>query len=105
MKGFAEGSTAGERLAAVMILQESPQPEWLSWLAGRVRAEKPFVGYHAALALRNAARSGTSERLTVLASVQDALAIVKDVYSTRYGETDRASVLNSALALVNAGDR
>lgn len=97
---FAAGATPGERLAAVMILQESPVAERLTWLAGCVRNEKPFVGYHAALALRNAARSDKVDRAAVRAAVQDALAILRDVYSTRYQEKERAQVLADALALV-----
>jgi hypothetical protein len=46
---------AGERLQAIAALQVSPDFEALNWLADRVGAEKPFVGYHALVALRMAA--------------------------------------------------
>ena len=48
--------SAGERLAAVATLQELPNPEYLTWLANRVGVEKPFIGYHASVALLVAAR-------------------------------------------------
>jgi hypothetical protein len=47
----------GERLAAVTALQVAPDPEYLEWLGDRMAAEKPFVGYHAAVALTGAART------------------------------------------------
>lgn len=46
----------GERLAAVCALQAVPDAGYLEWLADRICEEKPFVGYHAALALLHAAR-------------------------------------------------
>jgi Caspase domain len=54
----------GKRLAAVVILQEQPNLVYLDWLAARL-AEDPgsFHGYHAAVALLNAARAfGASNR-------------------------------------------
>ena len=50
---------AGERLAAVTSLEIKPQEESLDWLGERVDVERPFVGYHAALALLSAARAFT----------------------------------------------
>lgn len=47
----------GERLAAIAALQVRPDYEALTWLGDRLRTEKPFVGYHAAVALVQAARS------------------------------------------------
>jgi hypothetical protein len=49
--------SAGARLAAVSTLQAIPDAQFVSWLGERVRAEKPFIGYHAALALLSAARA------------------------------------------------
>lgn len=48
---------AGDRLAAITILQEAPDPKWLGWLSTRVPPEEtPFTYYYATLALRSAAR-------------------------------------------------
>jgi hypothetical protein len=50
--------SAGERLAAICILQQIPDQTYLNWLAERVVVENPFPGYHATLALLRAARAG-----------------------------------------------
>ncbi len=44
-------ASAGERLAAVTSLELNPQEDFLDWLVERIDVERPFVGYHAALAL------------------------------------------------------
>jgi hypothetical protein len=53
---FTRHPSPGVRLAAVATLETVPRAEFLEWLADRLLAEKPFVGYHAALALLTAAR-------------------------------------------------
>jgi hypothetical protein len=53
-------ASAGERLAAIAILNAFPQVDCLPWLAERLDnpdVEKPFVGYQAAVALGQAART------------------------------------------------
>jgi len=50
--------SAGERLAAICILQQIPDKAYLNWLAERVAVENSFPGYHATLALLRAARAG-----------------------------------------------
>ena len=54
---LTSSKSAGERLAAVSILEAIPDVRYVEWLAGRLAPEKPFVGYHAALGLLSAARS------------------------------------------------
>jgi hypothetical protein len=51
--------SAGNRLAAIAILQLFPSASELGWLADRLdpKAERPFIGYHAAVALLQAVRS------------------------------------------------
>jgi hypothetical protein len=49
--------SAGQRLAAVSILEAIPNADHLPWLTERIAVEKPFIGYHAAIALLNAARN------------------------------------------------
>ena len=46
----------GERLAAVMMLQSTANPAYIQWLSERLGEEKPFVGYHASVALLTAVR-------------------------------------------------
>jgi hypothetical protein len=49
---------SGERLAAIAMLQAKPDRERLDWLSACVdpATEQPFIGYHAAIALRAACR-------------------------------------------------
>ena len=49
--------SSGQQLAAVSILEAIPNPAYLLWLADRIAMEKPFIAYHAAVALLSAARS------------------------------------------------
>jgi len=46
---------AGLRLAAISILEMKPDPAEADWLTQRLSTESPFLGYHAAIALREAA--------------------------------------------------
>jgi hypothetical protein len=53
-------ASAGERLAAVAILNAFPDADHLGWLAERLdnpNTESPFIGYQSAMALAQAARS------------------------------------------------
>ena len=54
-----QSSSAGQRLAAIAILQMFPTVEELGWLAQCLDPdrERPFVGYQAAVALLQAVRS------------------------------------------------
>ena len=54
---LAKSSFSGERLAAIALLEVIPNPDYLEWLAESLRVEKPFVGYHAAIALLTAVRT------------------------------------------------
>jgi hypothetical protein len=51
--------SAGQRLAAIAVLQLFPSAEDLGWLADRLdpKAERPFIGFQAAVALAQAGRS------------------------------------------------
>jgi len=52
---YSQSTRAGDRLAAVVIVQMSPDPKYLDWLRERFNVDRPFVFYHAALALQNMA--------------------------------------------------
>jgi hypothetical protein len=57
---FEQSSSAGNRLAGIAVLQMFPSVEHVDWLAERLdnpELEKPFVGYQAAIALLEAART------------------------------------------------
>jgi Effector-associated domain 1 len=89
--------SAGARLAAVMALQEQPRPEHLVWLSERVHAEKPFIGYHAALALREAALElAPADLPQVQAAVVHAMAAAGPPDAL----TERRQVLQSTLEIL-----
>jgi hypothetical protein len=48
---LTESPRAGERLAAVAALQSIVAPHYLPWLVTRLVQERPFVAFHAAVAL------------------------------------------------------
>jgi hypothetical protein len=87
---LTRSDSPGERLAAVTVLQAIPQAEYLSWLGERPRDEKPFIGYHAALALLAAARQlGTED----LGDVEAALRVAESATSRLRPDTDRQTTL------------
>jgi hypothetical protein len=68
---LVESAQPGHRLAAVCTLQAIPTVGYLDWLAERVCAEKPFIGYHAALGLLDAARILSDDHLDQVATAVD----------------------------------
>jgi hypothetical protein len=91
MAEFANSDSPGLRLAAVSILESVPGTGHLTWLGERLAAERPFIGYHAALALLTAARMLDVKDLP---RVRDAIAEAKRA-PIRYDE-DRMIVLRHA---------
>jgi hypothetical protein len=85
--------SAGERLAAISILEAIPEVRYLQWLAERLGSEKPFVGYHAALAFLSAARSLDIEDLR---QVRAALELARQGTRGLRPDTDRETVLRHA---------
>jgi hypothetical protein len=59
LNDLKSSESSGDRLAAVTALEIKPQEGFLDWLVERIDVERPFVGYHAALALLSAARAFT----------------------------------------------
>jgi hypothetical protein len=82
----------GERLCAVTTLQALPRADHLQWLAERLSTEKPFIGYHAALALLNAARTLDVADLPM---VRDAIAEARAARRL-HPDTDRDATLQYA---------
>lgn len=75
---FAHSTFAGSRLAAVAILQMAPDLGKLDWLIGRFGTERPFVFFHAALALRELAENAPAEaRPAIRRQVQTAISRVQ----------------------------
>ncbi len=91
---LARNPEPGARLAAVSLLEARPSAGHLEWLAERLAPEKPFVGYHAALALFTAARTLEPEhRDRVRAAIHRARTLLGAGLDT----TDRAQALDAAL--------
>jgi hypothetical protein len=75
---YASSSRPGDRLAAVVIAQMSPDPKYLDWLQGRFAVDRPFIFYHAALALQNMAdQCWTEAREQIKSTAQNAVEQVK----------------------------
>ena len=83
----------GERLAAVIFLQEHPDEAYLFWLSRLFSETDPFIGYHAALALRTAAR--ILRPLLVREALSSALRAVPP-------GTDRERVLREAVRVLDS---
>lgn len=97
LEKFESSQSPGERLAAIAILQMFPSAVHLDWLAGRLdnpNFEKPFVGYQAAVALLEAARSLPNSDC---ASLKRALAEALSLANKLPSDSDRIQVLSIAI--------
>ena len=92
---FQQSSSAGERLMAIAVLDMFPEASELGWLAKRMdpEQEKPFVAYHAAVALLDAVMNLPSENCVKL---ETALAEAKQYALRLKGDSDRLYVLERA---------
>jgi len=86
-------SSPGERLAAVAALQIRPREDYLEWLATRVSDEKPFIGYHAAGALRVAVRMLEPSSLEAL---RRAIEVAKQAVEDLPADADRSRAISAA---------
>ncbi|MDH7461125.1 DUF4062 domain-containing protein [Chitinophagaceae bacterium 26-R-25] len=93
---LVNSATAGNRLAAIAILKEIPDDNYLAWLSSRVgKAEANFVGYHASLALLSAARNANDKnRSKVKEAITNAIA---NVNKSEYKDPNQEAVLKEAL--------
>jgi Sec-independent protein translocase protein TatA len=76
---YKNSGSPGSRLAAVAMMQMVPQCADLDWLRDRFSSEQPFIFYHAALALQNAANEvvDSTEKQRIRAVAREALDILK----------------------------
>jgi hypothetical protein len=95
LEKFKDSAVPGRRLAAIAILQMFPMPDHLDWLAQRLDpdAEKPFVGYQAAVALLEAVRASSVGECEKLCA---AIAKAQDLGQRLSIDTDRLKVLKIA---------
>lgn len=90
---FAQSQSTGERLVAVTFLQARPHRDYYKWLGARLTEERPFIGYHAAVALLNAVRNASvGDREILYGVLRNALEATADLPES----TDRRAVLQSA---------
>jgi hypothetical protein len=84
-------TSPGERLAAVSVLTMKPKVEALPWLAERIAHDAPFIGYHAAVALRAAVRVLPQHKAELKEAIERGLAALASHTTTdRYEELQRA---------------
>ena len=95
LSALQQSRSAGERLMAIAILDMFPEASHLGWLAERLNPEheKPFVAYHAAVALLEAVTHLPSEDC---AKLEAALAEAKKLALRLEGDPDRLNVLARA---------
>lgn len=95
LSSFQESGSAGERLIAIAVLNMFPNVKHLNWLAERMdpEQEKPFVSYHAAVALLDAVINLPPENCGVLRA---SLARAKELALRLKGDPDRLTVLRRA---------
>ena len=88
----------GRRLAAIASYQVAPDYDSLEWLVDRLGKEKPFVGYHAAVALLTAAQDGLAK--DNLDQLQEAVQLVAALNLPP--DSDRNTTLQQFTARVQA---
>ena len=95
LASFQQSSSAGERLMAIAVLNMFPDANQLDWLAERMdpEQEKPFVSYHAAVALLDAATNLPTENC---AKLRAALGKAKVLALRLSGDPDPMTVLRRA---------
>lgn len=79
LENYKNSTSPGLRLAAITIMQMRPDNVDLHWLSERFKIEKPFVFYHASLALDNAARvaGNATEKAAILSASESAMSTLK----------------------------
>jgi hypothetical protein len=101
LHSFMSGHSAGDRLAAVCILQVAPEFGYFRWLVERIKSEnQPFVLFHSAVAILALVKTGQYGDSTLIKQgINDALQHVK---AFKGGTPDRNTidVLNEALSQV-----
>lgn len=95
LPSLANSSSPGKRLAAIAILQEKPNAEYVDWLADHTGdIEKPFVGYQASVGIYMASRNLTDTN-TLSKAIDKAF---ENIEKYPYKDPNQISVLESAKA-------
>lgn len=97
---MADANSPGRRLAAICILQLKPRMEAVPWLVERMKVERPFVFFHASVALLNTVRRfGAAQRSVLEPPLQAAL---KQVQS--FGEKADTNTIRSLTLAISELD-
>jgi len=93
---FIKSESPGEKLLAIVKLQKFPNPDYLNWLAEHVGdSEKPFIGYHSAVALYIAARTfGNENKIQIEAVLKTAS---ENIQKHQFKDPNQIDVINVAL--------
>lgn len=101
LRSFMSGSSAGDRLAAICILQVVPEFGFFRWLVERLKTEdQPFILFHSAVAILSLVKTKTYNDPDVIRrGINDAL---QHVNSFKDGTPDKGTIaaLNQALEMV-----
>jgi hypothetical protein len=89
---FANSASPGKRLMTIAALQVDPDYDMLGWLADRPATEKPFVGYHALVALLLAVRAPKAK--AYLPTIESAVEKARQARGTLANDTDRIRTLD-----------
>jgi hypothetical protein len=95
------GQTAGERLAAICILQVAPEFEYFDWLIDRVKnEEEPFVFFQASFGVLEMVKAGAyPDKAKVKEAVEDSLVKISG-FKGGIPDQSTIDVLNMALSLL-----
>jgi hypothetical protein len=89
--------SAGLRLAAIAILQVSPDRSYIAWLRGRFDQEAPFIFFQASVALLQAVRDiGSDNRESLRHTITHAMNKIES-YKEGIPDQGTLSVLNTCL--------
>ena len=100
---LARSVSPGKRLQAIATLQVDPDEDYFLWLAERLKAERPFVGYHAAVALVTAANAPDAGRY--LPELKRAAEYLRGVEVELSSDSDRQSLVRAFIERVNSMER
>jgi hypothetical protein len=95
---FADSASPGNRLVAVAMLQMQPDPAYFQWLLDRITLEKPFIAFHAILALTRAAEKRDPAQLTLLRKLFTDWLKTEKARDMLGADTDRSRLLKKVLA-------
>ena len=101
---LTSSDSSGKRLVGIAFLETKPDPRYYEWLADRFRIEVPFLQYHAAIALRNAAKQASSSenRDSLKLNCNNALQFARQSAEAHNGdlESDQILILKDVLKVL-----